>query len=54
MWVPCFKLYHTLCQLLFGLSDRVFPVVKQESYAIAKMTARYALYMGALKVFECA
>jgi len=27
---------------------------KQESCDIAKMTARYALDMGALKVFECA
>jgi len=28
--------------------------IRQESWAIAKMTARCALYMGALKIFESA
>jgi len=45
----------SVVQFSFGTQAK-FLVTKneQESYAIAKMTARCALYMSVLKGFECA
>jgi len=40
--------------LTVHVTDKGVIKVKQESCAIAKMTAQSALHMSALKVFECA
>jgi len=57
-WMDCGRRSSTLYSFGFSPSQdllsvkRMHETYEQESWAIAKMTARWALYMGALNIFE--